>query len=96
VAHTCNPSYSGGRDWEDLDLTPAQANSSRDPILKIPNIKQGWQKDSKIQRLPSKHETLSSSPSNKWFFTGTSRVFLSRFKSCLGEPSSDEHTSSVL
>jgi hypothetical protein len=28
VAHTCNPSYSGGRDLEDLGLKPAQANSS--------------------------------------------------------------------
>jgi hypothetical protein len=37
VAHTCNPSYSGGRDQEDLSLKPAQENSLRDPILKIPN-----------------------------------------------------------
>jgi hypothetical protein len=27
VAHTCNPSYSGGRDREDHVLKPAQANS---------------------------------------------------------------------
>jgi hypothetical protein len=27
VAHTCNPSYSGGRDPEDHSLKPAQANS---------------------------------------------------------------------
>jgi hypothetical protein len=27
VAHTCNPSYSGGRDQEDLGLKPAWANS---------------------------------------------------------------------
>jgi hypothetical protein len=32
VAHTCNPSYSGGRDQEDWVLKPDQANSSRDPI----------------------------------------------------------------
>jgi hypothetical protein len=35
VAHAYNPSHSGGRDqlsW---------ANSSRDPISKIPNIKKG-------------------------------------------------------
>jgi hypothetical protein len=30
VAHTYNPSYSGGRDQEDLSSKPAQANSSRD------------------------------------------------------------------
>jgi hypothetical protein len=36
MAHTCNPSYSGGRDQEDHSLKPALANSSRDPILKKP------------------------------------------------------------
>jgi hypothetical protein len=36
VAHTCNPSYSGGRDQEDGGLKPARANSSRDPMLKKP------------------------------------------------------------
>jgi hypothetical protein len=34
VAHTCNPSYSGGRDQEDPGSKPTGANSSRDPILK--------------------------------------------------------------
>jgi hypothetical protein len=28
TAHTCNPSFSGGRDQEDRSLKPAQANSS--------------------------------------------------------------------
>jgi hypothetical protein len=28
AAHTCNPSYSGGRDQEDHDLKPDWANSS--------------------------------------------------------------------
>jgi hypothetical protein len=27
VAHTCNPSHSGGRDQEDRGLKPARANS---------------------------------------------------------------------
>jgi hypothetical protein len=31
---SCNPSNSGGRDQEDCSSKPAQANSSRDPILK--------------------------------------------------------------
>jgi hypothetical protein len=41
VAHTCNPSYSGGRDQEDQGSKPALANSSQDlsskkkPITKI-------------------------------------------------------------
>jgi hypothetical protein len=35
VAHTCNPSYSGGRDQEeDRGSKPTQANSSREPYLK--------------------------------------------------------------
>jgi hypothetical protein len=35
--HTCNPSHWGGRDQEDCGLKPAQANSSQEPISKIPN-----------------------------------------------------------
>jgi hypothetical protein len=34
VAHTCEPSYSGGRDQEGCSSKPAWANSSRDPISK--------------------------------------------------------------
>jgi hypothetical protein len=34
VAHTCTPSYSGGRDKENSSLKPAAANSSRDSISK--------------------------------------------------------------
>jgi hypothetical protein len=34
-----NPNYLGGRDQEDHSLKPAWANSSWDPILKIPNTK---------------------------------------------------------
>jgi hypothetical protein len=33
VAHACNPSYSGGRDQEDLGSKPAQENSSRAETL---------------------------------------------------------------
>jgi hypothetical protein len=33
-AHTCNPSYSGGRNQEDHGSKPAQGNSLRDPITK--------------------------------------------------------------
>jgi hypothetical protein len=41
VAHACNPSYLEGRDQEDCSSKPAQAYSSRDPILKIPITKKG-------------------------------------------------------
>jgi hypothetical protein len=39
VAHTCHPSYSGGRDQEDHGSKPAWANSSRDPISKNTHYK---------------------------------------------------------
>jgi hypothetical protein len=39
VAHACNTSYSGGRDQEDHNLKPAQANSLQDPISENPIIK---------------------------------------------------------
>jgi hypothetical protein len=46
VAHTCNPSYSGGgggRDQGDHGSKPAQANSSQDPSQKKKKItKKGW------------------------------------------------------
>jgi hypothetical protein len=37
VAHTCNPSYLGGRDQEDQGSKPAQSNSLQASISKIPN-----------------------------------------------------------
>jgi hypothetical protein len=42
LAHTCNPSYSGGRDQEAHGSLLAQANSSQDPILKKLITKKGW------------------------------------------------------
>jgi hypothetical protein len=39
VDHTCNPSYSGDRDQEDLVSKPAQANSLQAPISKNPSLK---------------------------------------------------------
>jgi hypothetical protein len=38
-AHTCNPSYSGGREQEDHGSKPAQTNRLWDPILKNPSPK---------------------------------------------------------
>jgi hypothetical protein len=47
VAHTCNPSYSGGRDQEDLGQTePTRANSSQDPSSKTPNTEKVWRSGS--------------------------------------------------
>jgi hypothetical protein len=42
MAHTCNPSYSGGRDQEDCVSKRAQANSSQKHILKKTLTKKGW------------------------------------------------------
>jgi hypothetical protein len=39
VAHTCNPSYLGGRDQEDQGLRPARANSSLRPYRGKPFTK---------------------------------------------------------
>jgi hypothetical protein len=39
VAHTHNPSYSGGGDQEDRGLKPAPGKSSLDPISKYPSQK---------------------------------------------------------
>jgi hypothetical protein len=39
VAHTCNPSYLGGWNQEDLYLRPFQANSLWDPHLEITRAK---------------------------------------------------------
>jgi hypothetical protein len=33
VTHACSPSYSGGRDQEDLSSMPAHAKSGQDPHL---------------------------------------------------------------
>jgi hypothetical protein len=41
VDHACNPSYSGGRDQEDLGSKPTQANSLQDPISKKTHHKKG-------------------------------------------------------
>jgi hypothetical protein len=39
---TCNSTYSGGRDQDDISLKPAQENSSQDPILKKPITKRAF------------------------------------------------------
>jgi hypothetical protein len=41
VAHTCNSSYSGGRDQEDCGSKPARENSSVRPYLEKTHHKEG-------------------------------------------------------
>jgi hypothetical protein len=47
TSYSGNPSYSESRDQEDCSSKPTLANSSRDPILKIPITKNGWQSGSR-------------------------------------------------
>jgi hypothetical protein len=58
VAHACNPSYSGVRDQEDQGSKPAQANSSQDPISKIPKKRLAvWLKVKGLRSSPSSTHT---------------------------------------
>jgi hypothetical protein len=64
VAHTCNPSYSGGRDQEDQGSKPARGNSSgKNPIWKNPSQKKKKKKVGLVEWL--KVKALSSSPSTR-------------------------------
>jgi hypothetical protein len=51
VAHTCNPSYSGGRDQKGHSSKPTPANSPQDPILKKTFTKKGWWSGSRCRPL---------------------------------------------
>jgi hypothetical protein len=50
VTHTCNPSYSGGRDQEDHDSKSVQAKSSRNCILKKTHHKKKKKKERKKEK----------------------------------------------
>jgi hypothetical protein len=41
VAHTCNPSYSGGRDQEEQGMKPAPGKQFKRPYLKSTQYKKG-------------------------------------------------------
>jgi hypothetical protein len=60
VAHTYNPSYSGGRDQEDPDSKAAWENSSARPDLKKPFTKTGL-----VEWLKMKAMSLSPSTAKK-------------------------------
>jgi hypothetical protein len=59
-ACACNPNYSGGRDYEDQGVEPAQANSLRNLISKIPPQKIELLEWHKVKAL-----TSSSCTTNK-------------------------------
>jgi hypothetical protein len=59
VAHACNPSYSGGREQEDLDLRSDKGKQFVRPYLEKKQHKIGLGV-AQIEPLPSKCEALSS------------------------------------
>jgi hypothetical protein len=72
VAHTCNPSYSAGRDQKDCSSKLAWVNF-RDPISKIPNTKKGTGGVAQaVEHLPSKCEAQSSKLQHQKKSTGFS------------------------
>jgi hypothetical protein len=60
VAHTCNPSYSGGRDQEDHGSKSARANSSTRPYLEKPFTKIGLVEWLKVKALSSSPSTTKN------------------------------------
>jgi hypothetical protein len=60
MARVCNPGYPGGRNQEDRSSRPVGEDSLEDSMLKIPNTVKGCKV---VERLSSKREALSSSPS---------------------------------
>jgi hypothetical protein len=60
VAHTCNPSYLGGWDWEYHGSRPAQANSLWDTISNITRAKWTGGVAQGVECLLCKHKALSS------------------------------------
>jgi hypothetical protein len=80
VAHTCNPSYSGGRNQEDLSSKPAWANSLT-LSQKYATQKRTDSVAQVVERLPTKCEIMSS---NHEFKKGEANEQLPQrlFKSC--------------
>jgi hypothetical protein len=63
VTHSCNPSYSGGRDQEAQGSKPAWRNNSRDPISKILIMKRDWWSGSRCRPWVQ----TPVPPTKKWF-----------------------------
>jgi hypothetical protein len=63
VAHTCNPSYSGGRDQEDRGSYPACGNSSARPYLEKPFTKIQLPEWLKVNAMSSSPNTANKQKS---------------------------------
>jgi hypothetical protein len=70
VAHSCNPSYLGGWDWEDCNLRPTRTNSWWEPISRITRAKWTAGVAQAVEHLLCKHRhtqmTLNKYSLNKW------------------------------
>jgi hypothetical protein len=67
VAHSYNPSYSGGRDQEDHHSKPTRANSSQDPISKKTFTRKGLVKCLKVKVLSSNPKKETKKQTKKLF-----------------------------
>jgi hypothetical protein len=63
MADACSPSYSGGRDQENLGSKPAQTNSLGRPSWKYPTSNRASGVARVVEHLPNKLKALSSHPS---------------------------------
>jgi hypothetical protein len=64
-AHTCNPSYSGGRDQEDPSSKPAQAKKFMKSYLEKPFTKIGLKERLKVKTLSSRPSTTKKRKKEK-------------------------------
>jgi hypothetical protein len=64
AAHACNPSYFRGWDWDDHNLRPAWANSSRENMSKMTRAE--WSRDwtQAVECLRCQYAALSSNPNS--------------------------------
>jgi hypothetical protein len=69
VAHSCNPSYSGGRDQEDHDSKPGRATSSLRTYLKKPFTKIGLVEWLKVKALSSSPSTTKEKKKDFFKYT---------------------------
>jgi hypothetical protein len=89
VTHTCNPSYSGGRDQEDHSSKPVPANSSVRPYLEKPitkwagGVAEGVGPEFKPQHLKKKNKKKKKKKGIVWTFSYVNS-YISRINpSCL-------------
>jgi hypothetical protein len=78
VAHTCNPSYSGGRDQEECGSKTAWANSLPDPISNKFIIKEGWCSGSRCRACVQTSVPHTKKIMNHYFWNFSLNMFWPR------------------